>query len=378
MRRLKVSALRPGMRLGMPVYGSRGLLLREGIDLTPAHIDRLRQERVEAVYIDDPLFADVHMPPDVSWEVKGALLSACSALWDHFRSLGGPAEAGSDPALQSGAEAASAPLPALPEAIRWPLRYERLMEIAGALEDELRRVPVWAVQAVPGGGDGPVVHAVNTALMAACLARQAGVGGHIREVAVGGLLHDLGLAVLPARLHPEPDRVDPGDQRLLHAHPLLGVKLLRGQPASAYVLAAVAQHHERFDGSGYPQGLSGARLAIHGQLVGMADRFTRLVEGGLSRSEAWEYVVSCAGTEFDHRLVQAFAQVIPPYPLGTTVRLSTGEEGVVVGLATGLLTRPRVRLLRDASGEPLRAPVTYDLAETAQRNRVIVGEVDER
>ncbi|MDI6823429.1 MAG: hypothetical protein QME87_03560, partial [Bacillota bacterium] len=87
MRRVRLAALRPGMRLGMPVYGSRGLLLREGVELGPAHIERLERARVEAVYIDDPLFADIPMPADVSWEVKFSLLSACSALWDHFRTL---------------------------------------------------------------------------------------------------------------------------------------------------------------------------------------------------------------------------------------------------------------------------------------------------
>ncbi|MEW6546836.1 MAG: HD domain-containing phosphohydrolase [Bacillota bacterium] len=376
MRRVTVSALQPGMRLGMPVYGSRGLLLREGVDLTPAHIERLRQARVEAVYVDDPLFTDIQMPPDISWEVKGSLLSACSALWDYFRTLAPPLPPASDPGAHPAATSGASAIPVLAEQVRWPVPYERLMEIASDLEDQLRRVSAWAVQMVAGGeDDGPIAHAVNTALVAASLARQAGLGGYVRELALAGLLHDMGLAVLPPHLHLEPDEVDARDLPLLHAHPLLGVKLLRSQPASAYVQAALAQHHERFDGSGYPQRLGGSRLALHSQLVAVADAFTRLAQRGLGRSEAWEYVVSGAGTEFDHRLVQAFSQTIPPYPLGATVRLSTGEEGVVVGLEASLLTRPRVRLLRDAVGRPLDQPVTYDLAETAHRNRVIVGEV---
>jgi len=366
MRRVRVSALRPGMRLAMPVYGARGLLLREGVDLSPAHIERLRAARVEAVYIDDPLFGDIQMPPDVSWEVKSSLLSACSALWDHFRSL-------------AGTDSGSRGIPVVAEPVRWPVPYERLLEIATALEEELRTVPAWAVQMVAGGEDedGPVVHAVNTALVAASLARQAGLGGYVRELALGGLLHDAGLALLSPHLHAEPDEVAAEDVPLLHAHPLLGVKLMRGQPASAYVQAAVAQHHERVDGSGYPQRLAGSRLSAHAQLVAIADTFVRLSARGLGSSEAWEYVVSGAGSEFDHRLVQAFSQAIPPYPLGSTVRLSTGEVGVVVGLATGLLTRPRLRLLRDSEGRALDQPVTYDLADTAHRSRVIVGEAPE-
>lgn len=406
MRRVRVAALRPGMRLGMPVYGSRGLLLREGVELGPAHIERLERARVEAVYIDDPLFADIPMPADVSWEVKFSLLSACSALWEYFRTLaprdtpggtgggavrGGAGGGGTVPGVAGvaggtgaadltggAAQGGSGGAGDAGQAVRWPVPYERLMETASALEVELRQVPAWAVQMVGGGEeDGVVAHAVNTALMAASLARQAGLGGYVRELAVAGLLHDMGLALLPARLHSEPEAVEEGDRPLLHAHPLLGVRLMRSQPVSAYVQAAVAQHHERFDGSGYPQRLSGSRLAPHAQLVAVADTFARMVQAGVSRNEAWEYVVSGAGTEFDHRLVQAFSQGIPPYPLGSTVRLSTGEEGVVVGLQTGLLTRPRVRLLRDAAGRPVSEPVTYDLAEGPHRNRVIVGEVVE-
>lgn len=389
MRRIKTSALQPGMRLGMPVYGARGLLLREGVELTPAHIDRLRQTRVEAVYIDDPLFSDIKMPPDVSWEVKSSLLSACSSLWDYFRTLasghgGGDASARGAGAPARGSGASSAPaagtsgVSSAATAARWPVPYDRLMDIASTLEDELRQVPGWAVQMVAGEeADDPIAHAVNTALLAASLARVAGLGGYVRELALAGLLHDMGLALLPEHLWSEPEDLGAPDLSLLHGHPLLGIKLMRGQPASAYVQAAVAQHHERFDGSGYPQRLSGSRLALHSQLVAMADAFTRLAQRGVSRSEAWEYVVSGAGSEFDLRLVQAFSQTIPPYPLGATVRLSTGEVGVVVGLDATLLTRPRVRLLRDATGQAVAHQVTYDLADTAHRNRVIVGEVQE-
>jgi hypothetical protein len=363
----------------MPVYGARGLLLREGVDLSPAHIDRLRAARVEAVYIDDPLFGDIPMPPDVSWEVKSSLLSACSALWEHFRTLTGRESGSRGVPAGTEPEGGSRGLPLVVEPVRWPVPYERLLEIASVLEDELRTVPAWAVQMVAGGEDedGPVVHAVNTALVAASLARQAGLAGYVRELALGGLLHDLGLALLPGHLHAEPDEVAAEDLPLLHAHPLLGVKLMRGQPASAFVQAAVAQHHERVDGTGYPQRLAGSRLSAHAQLVAMADTFARLAARGMGSSEAWEYVVSGAGSEFDHRLVQAFSQAIPPYPLGSTVRLSTGEVGVVVGLDTRLLTRPRLRLLRDSAGRPLDQPVTFDLADTVHRNRVIVGEAPE-
>lgn len=368
MRRITIAALHPGMRLGSPVYSSRGLLLKEGVELTPVHIDRLRQARVQAVYIDDPLFSDVQLPPDISWSVKAALLQGFAAIWTA--------------AIQAGAAPAAG-------GMAWRVPYQQFLDAASALEDELRGTPAWAVQPVTEEReeDAPVAHAVNVALLAAAVARQASLGGYARELALGGLFHDLGLALLPAALHNEPDllsgEMSDEDKRQrqaqLLAHPLLGVKLLRGQPASAFVQAAVAQHHERFDGSGYPQKLSGSRLSDHAQLVAIADNFDRLGRqaGGLGRSEAWEYVVSGGGSEFDLRLVRAFAQVIPPFPLGSTVKLNTGEIGVVVGLEAGLLTRPKVRLLRDASGQTMQQQITYDLAQSAHRNRVIVGEGQE-
>ncbi|HHY94290.1 MAG TPA: HD domain-containing protein [Firmicutes bacterium] len=393
MRRVKITALRPGMRLGSPVYSSRGLLLKEGVQLAPGHIERLRQARVEAVYIDDPLFSDVELPPDISWSVKGALLQAFATIWAAgVQAAGGQAGGGQAGGGQAGAG----------QAVVWRVPYQQFLDVASALEDELRGTPAWAVQPVTEESeeDAPVAHAVNVALLAAAVARQASLGGYVRELALGGLFHDLGLALLPAALQSEPDLLSApnspashpaappsasssagmsaDDVRLLQAHPLLGVKLLRGQPASAFVQAAVAQHHERFDGSGYPQKLSGSRLSDHAQLVAIADNFDRLGrQAGLGRSEAWEYVVSGGGSEFDLRLVRAFAQVIPPFPLGSTVQLNTGETGVVVGLEAGLLTRPKVRLLRDTSGETMQRQITYDLAQSAHRNRVIVGEGQE-
>jgi HD-GYP domain-containing protein (c-di-GMP phosphodiesterase class II) len=110
------------------------------------------------------------------------------------------------------------------------------------------------------------------------------------------------------------------------------------------------QHHENVDGSGYPRQLTGEDIHRYAKIVAVANFFDNLVAGGgiegkrLMPHEATECLMGYAGKRFDLETVIAFLRSIAIYPNGTSVKLSSGQIGVVVGQHTGLPARPIVRL----------------------------------
>ncbi len=121
------------------------------------------------------------------------------------------------------------------------------------------------------------------------------------------------------------------------------------------------QHHERMDGSGYPYGLMGDDINFLSRICACADAYDALTvdrpyRKRFSYAEAHEYLMGNAGRMFDVQVVTTMVRHIAPYPVGETVRLSSGELAVVVKLNEGLPIRPLVRVLEDSKGNALSKP----------------------
>ena len=138
----------------------------------------------------------------------------------------------------------------------------------------------------------------------------------LRNLAVGGLLHDIGKLSVPTQILQKPDRLDEHEYAEIKRHPAAGVDLLRelgGFPEAVHRL--VAQHHERLDGKGYPYGLAAANIGIGSRVLAVCDVYDALVSNRVYR-EAWtpERALSLlreeAGTAFDPRCVEALAGVV--------------------------------------------------------------------
>jgi len=199
------------------------------------------------------------------------------------------------------------------------------------------------------------------AAVAMFVAMKAGLARRSHDVGLGALLCNIGTALTddPAR------------------HPEMSLKVLRqDQRFSAYSKAIVFQHEERHDGSGYPRGLAGDGIEPLARMVAVADMYCSLIADGnqisqrLSAHEAFDYVTSAAGFEFDRTTVLGVMQYIAPYPVGTMVQLNTGEKGVVTRVYKGLTTRPTVRVLYDASGA--ETAQTRDIALAAPENQTVL------
>ena len=184
-----------------------------------------------------------------------------------------------------------------------------------------------------------------------------------------------------------PMSVDPfqetGDQPLKENtnHPSQTVETLtKAKRFDPETVEAVLHHHERWDGSGYPSGLKQEQISPFARIIAIADIFYELVSKrpdreGYMPHEAIEYILAYSGELFDAVLVQLFTKLVPLYPTGTTVKLNTGEVGVVADANTGYMGRPIVRVCSLGGSNYVQRPYDINLAGPKHQNQLIV-EVD--
>ncbi|UCE41501.1 MAG: HD domain-containing protein [Candidatus Aminicenantes bacterium] len=127
----------------------------------------------------------------------------------------------------------------------------------------------------------------------------------------GGLLHDIGKLGIPNKILDKPGKLTEEEKQIIQKHPSLGARIL--EPISAYTdtMHIVLQHHENYDGTGYPDGLAGEEISIYSRILAIADRFEAMTAGrpyrkGLPPGEAAKFIQKYSGTQFDPALVDAF------------------------------------------------------------------------
>jgi putative nucleotidyltransferase with HDIG domain len=140
-----------------------------------------------------------------------------------------------------------------------------------------------------------------------------------RDLALGALLHDLGKMLLPRELLLADRRLSPDERLEIERHPLLGVQLLADVALPAATLDAIAHHHERWDGAGYPLRLAAERIPLSARLVAIADVYDTMTNPRpyaptLSPAEALDELRAASGSQFDGALLQSCLEILDPEP----------------------------------------------------------------
>lgn len=354
MRKISTWALAPGAVLGRPVVDETGrLLIGAGAALNRVQIKLLRDAHVPEVYVFDKGTEDIPVRETISERTK---LRALRVLREVF------------------AQAEQSP----PDRVQLPLA--QLGDVVKEIQSDLtyRRDRVVELVVSQGSDDLLPLHALNVALLAMSVARVCGFVVKLFDIGLGALIHDIGMCAVPKEIRAKPTKLSKEEVAVVRRHPEIGFKMLDGNPmVSAFAKIMVLQHHERCDGSGYPRRSIAKDIYPFAKLVAICDVYAALVADrpqrpALMPHAALEYVMSGAGIEFDHDLVETFCKCVAPYPLGTMVRLNTGELGIVVDLDRGPLTRPVVRVVADANGQELLQHFDINLAAPINQSTVIV------
>ncbi|MBU6273178.1 MAG: HD-GYP domain-containing protein, partial [Betaproteobacteria bacterium] len=211
-------------------------------------------------------------------------------------------------------------------------------------------------------------HGVRTALYMISVGRSLGLPKRqIEAMGQIGMLADVGKIRLPRALLDKPGLLTPAEFRIAKEHVELGLRALEASRAlDDTVKLGILQHHERLDGSGYPEGLKGEQISIYGRLAGIADTFSALVSARpyANASAAQDALMSLyqwADTSFHGPLVEQFVQSLGVFPVGTLVELSNEEVAVVLEHNRTRRLEPKVIVLADAAKRPLSQPFMRDL-----------------
>ncbi|MEM1483792.1 HD-GYP domain-containing protein [Oscillospiraceae bacterium PP1C4] len=173
----------------------------------------------------------------------------------------------------------------------------------------------------------------------------------LTELAMCGLLHDVGKLDIPLEIINKQSVLTPEEFNVIKTHPEnAALRLSPCHQISSTVLKGILSHHEKFDGTGYPKGLVGKEIPLYGRILALADVYDALTSRrsyrkAWSSSDAIEYMMGCADTHFDFNLLQSFLKTVAVYPVGTIVKLSNGFLAVVMHNSSQNILRPKVRLL---------------------------------
>ena len=225
--------------------------------------------------------------------------------------------------------------------------------------------------------DYSYMHSVAVCALMVALGRQIGMSDEECRVAgLAGLMHDIGKAVMPLDVLNKPGKLTDDEFTIIRSHPKRGHQLLmEGKGASAEMLDVVLHHHERPDGRGYPERLSGdriSRLARMGAICDVYDAITsnRPYKAGWDPADSIAQMVSWKG-QFDETLLAAFVQSLGIYPTGSVVKLHSGKLAVVVEQNPGKLVAPVVKVFFSSKSQMRITPERIDLSRQGCSDRIV-------
>ncbi|MNZ80699.1 Cyclic di-GMP phosphodiesterase response regulator RpfG [compost metagenome] len=179
----------------------------------------------------------------------------------------------------------------------------------------------------------------------------------------------------------KPDLLTNEEYDAMKKHTQIGFELLKDEPNMPLLVAHCAlQHHERLDGSGYPRGIRGIEIHDYAKWIGVVDSYdamttNRIYSAPILPHEAVERLYAGTGTLYEQHMLQLFRDKVAIYPIGISVKLVTGEEGIVADINYSSPHRPIIRVLYNEAGEELKSPYEIDLSK--QLNKMIISVNDD-
>lgn len=350
MRRTHISTARSGYKLARPIWTETGsILLGVGVELNDRYLERLKQMGIDYIYVEDQRTSDI-IPEDV--------------LRDETRQKSVETVHRTMTSLMSEASG----------------KKNMFVKDMGST---FRSLFTSILTELPNRGDIVVNlvnlhvkdgylfhHAVNVAVLAGVLGIAKGYNkNQLLDLGVGAMLFDVGMTVFPDKLWQVSADLSAEQRSRIQKHTEEGYHLLRREFDVSLLSAHCAlQHHERFDGSGYPRGLKGGEIHEYAQIVAIADVYDALTSPRpyrkrYSPSEAIEFLYANGNQWFDLELIKLFCKYIAIYPLSSTVRLNTGQLGVVSYVDPMVINRPVIRIIEEADGRETAPAYEVDLRQ---------------
>ena len=371
MSSVKVADLRDGMRFDKPVYvDGDNVFVPAGIPIRQKDIDWLvRFEIVEVRTDGEPVTdhpADAAAPLDI--EGLRDLAGGKRSLDVYLRAIDVFEHVSLDVAEGR------------------PIERSSIDAIVAQIVECIRDDRVEMIHLILMGGRTErriSARTVNVTILAAIIGMVLKYTGHrLIQLATGAFLHDLGMVKVPKEILRKKEKLSPDELNQIRTHPIHAYRVISKELKYPEDIGIIAlQHHEHWDGQGYPRRLKGEDINLSARIVTVADAYVAMINERPDRDavigySAMKTVLSDNGRHFDPRVLKAFLESMGIYPIGSVVQLNNSAIGRVTASHPEAPLRPVVELIADEYGNQLGERETLDLL--SKKGLFIVKAVDPR
>jgi HD-GYP domain-containing protein (c-di-GMP phosphodiesterase class II) len=369
MRMIKTSELRPGMRFDRPVYiEGENILVPAEIPIKEKDIERLTRWQIGEVYTEGEQIGE-GMPSaeKPSREDSGMLPPGEEKVLKRYRSIIEKVEA----IFQDVNDGTA-------------VNHEPVDAVVNEAVEQLRQRQNALIQLIlmeESSGSKFAFSAVNCMILASVIGVTMKLAGHrLLQLATGGLLHDVGMMKIERQILEKQGKLTETELNQVRTHPVLGYRIIAKELKYPEEVALVAlQHHERWDGNGYPRRLKGEDIAPQSRIVTVADAYEAMVGERPYRNSMIGYtamkgILSGNGKQFDPQVLKAFLESMGVFPIGSIVQLSNAAIGRVCENHPEAPLRPKLELIIDEAGNRLDGKEVVDLLD--RKSLFIVKAVD--
>lgn len=353
MKFIRNNSLKPNMVLARDLHlfdteTNKLLLLRKGVQLTNVHIDRLKEIGISGAFIRDGVGDDFELKTLMQDEEKVKAILEIKNVFDHSMSEKSKVTEEDIDNVQKVAD--------------------NLVETIASNENI--RISIGDLKSYD---DYTYFHSLSVAVLSIAIGTKLNLPPmKLKKLGLCALLHDIGKMSISKDIINKPGKLTDEEFEIIKTHPKCGSDYLRSNYlVDEETAMGVESHHEHFDGTGYPHGLKGKEIPLFGRIIAVADVYDSVTSNRSYRdpsqpNDAFELIMGSSYTHFDAEIVTAFLHKIEPYPIGSVVRLSNNEVGIIVHTDDELPLRPTVKILKTG--------VIYELKEVSlYRNLTILG-----
>lgn len=330
MRLVEFQDLMPGMEIADDFYSiNGGILAQKGAVITNTYIESLSQYEIPYLYILDSHSEDIQVNCRITSKMRNEATQNLKRLYeliqigdsDHYHN-----------ALQACLES-----------------IDQLTE--DIISEKIELYDVFDIKMIE---NYRYQQPVNVTIISLIIGKSLNLSSlEMYRLACGAFFHDIGNALIPESILSKNGTFNDEEIKLVRTHAEEGYRFAKDEfnlPMRSYL--AILQHHERYDGMGYPMQRAGDEISIYGRIVAIADVFDALssrrrTRQAMSPTQAFKLIIEGIGKEFDPKLVKAFADRVSPYPIGYTLKLPDGSVGVVTQNYRGKPFNPTVRIIQE-------------------------------
>ncbi len=347
MQKIALSEVKAGMKLAKDVVLDDGrILLLKGFTIKPRYIKKLEAYKVPYISVEDTMVD----PEEISEE---------RVYEDAFTNI---------------------------KEIMECIRYDQEVDITSLKEtvnDMVQHILIddmvfMTLTGIRDIDNYTFLHSVDVCIYSVITARALGMSyDEIHELALAAILHDVGKCKIPLSILNKPGKLTYEEFEIMKRHTINGLEIVNQLPGlNQKIGKIICQHHEKWDGSGYPMGLKSYDIELGARIISIADVYDALTANRVYRKrfmphEAAEYLMAQNECQFDPKILQCFIDNIAVYPQDIIVLLNTGEVARVLPSKGIASMRPRVSVITRKDGPPIFDPYEIDL-----RNNPTVFVVD--